>query len=259
MAAWESDEDGDTATLDDDPDPRVTINGGTIRIKTTGTPRDTRDDSLVPEGIEAKSSLMINAGDIYIEATDDGINAGGDIEINGGSIYTFSSNYDGIDGNAALTINSGVIVAHGAKVPEGGLDNDRNTFSVNGGIFVGLGGTNSTPTASATTQNTVLLGSINAGLLTVKDNSGIIAIAYEMPETVSAVLVTSPDFETGVSYTIYQGGTIGSFSENFNGLYLDPASHSNGSEVNSFTITSTVTSLDGGQNGPQTPMRDLFR
>jgi hypothetical protein len=99
VAAWESDDDGDTTTLDDDPDPRVTINGGTLRITTTGTPIDNGDDSLAPKGIEAKSSLMINAGDIQVVATDDGLNAGGDIEINGGYIYAFSSNYDAVNGN----------------------------------------------------------------------------------------------------------------------------------------------------------------
>jgi hypothetical protein len=136
------------------------------------------------------------------------------------------------------------------------MDNDQNTFAVNGGTFVALGGANSTPTASASTQNTVSLGSIDEGLLTVKDSSGNIAIAYEMPETATEVLVTSPDFETGVSYTVYQDGEIGSYSDVFNGLYLDPASHSNGSEVDSFTITSTVTSLDGGaSSGPQNPKK----
>jgi hypothetical protein len=255
-ASWESDEDGDTTTLDDDPDPRVTINGGTIRITTTGTPVDTGDDTLAPEGIEAKSLLTINAGEIEVSATDDGLNAGGDIEINGGYLYAVSSSNDAIDGNDDMTINGGVIVAHGAGAPEGGLDNDQNTFSINGGTFVALGGTNSTPTTSATTQNTVSLGSISSGLLTVADNSGNIAIAYEMPETASAVLVGSPDFETGTSYTVYNGGSIGSYSENFNGLYLDPASHSNGSEVDSFTISSTLTSLDSDdQRGPQHPSR----
>jgi hypothetical protein len=253
-AAWESNEDGETSTLSDDPDPRVTINGGTIRITTTGTPVDTGEDTLAPEGIEAKSSLMINAGEIRIASTDDGLNAGGDIEINGGYIYAVSSSNDAIDGNGDMTINGGVIVAHGAGVPEGGLDNDNNTFAITGGTFVALGGRNSTPTASATTQNTVSLGSVSEGLLTVKDSLGNIAIAYEMPETAAAVLVGSADFEAGESYTIYQGGEIGSYSEIFNGLYLDPASHSSGIEVDSFVITSTLTTLNGADNNGS-PMR----
>ncbi|MGD9170989.1 MAG: carbohydrate-binding domain-containing protein [Candidatus Thiodiazotropha sp.] len=248
-ASWESDEDGDTDTRADDPDPRVTINGGTINITTTGTPTSDRngansDDSLAPEGIESKSDILINAGEILIESTDDGINGIGSIEINGGYFAVTSSTNDAIDSNGQMTINGGVIIAHGAGVPEGGLDNDQNTFAVTGGIFVAFGGHNSTPTASATTQNTVALGSISSGLLTVKDNSGNIAIAYEMPES-GSVLVTSPDFQTGTTYSIYNGGQIGSYSENFNGLYLDPASHTNGSEKDSFTINSTVTELDG--------------
>jgi hypothetical protein len=228
-AAWES-EDGDTSTTADDPDPRITINGGAINIKTSG------------EGLESKSDILINAGELLIDAADDGINGLGSIEINGGYIAITSSTNDAVDANGPMTINGGVIVAHGAGVPEGGLDNDQSTFAVTGGIFVAFGGRNSTPTTSATTQNSVALGSISSGLLTVKDNSGNIAIAYEMPES-GSVLVTSPDFQTGTTYSIYNGGQIGSYSENFNGLYLDPESHSNGSEGESFTISSTVTNL----------------
>jgi hypothetical protein len=251
-AAWESDEDGDTATLEDDPDPRVTINGGTIRITTTGPAEnkwDTTDGDPVPEGIESKSDMVINAGELHIETTDDSLNGINSITINGGYLSITSSDKDAIDANGPLTINGGVIIAGGAGAPEGGMDNDQNTFAVTGGTFVAFGGNNSTPTASATTQNTVVLGSINSGLLTVKDSSGNIAIAYEMPETAS-VLVTSPDFQTGVSYSIYNGGQIGSYSENFNGLYLDPASHTNGTETDSFTINSTVTELGGGFTPP---------
>jgi hypothetical protein len=252
-AAWESDEDGDTATLADDPDPRVTINGGNISITTTGPADDkwdTTSDGPVPEGIESKSDLVINAGEFYVVTTDDALNAGNSIEINGGYISVTSSDKDAIDSNGLLTINGGVIVAQGGPVPEGGMDNDQYTFSVTGGTFVAFGGSNSTPTASATTQNTVSLGTINAGLLTIKDSSGNIAIAFEMPETAGSVLVSSPYFETGVSYSINNGGQIGSYSENFNGLYLDPASHTNGSETDSFTINSTVTELGGGFTPP---------
>jgi hypothetical protein len=192
---------------------------------------------------------------VDIHTIDDELNAGGDIEINGGYIYAFSNNCDAVDGNASMTINGGVIVAHDAGVPEGGLDNDQNTFAVNGGTFVALGGRNSTSIASATTQNTVSLGNVIEGLLTVRDNAGNIAIAYEMPETVTALLVSSPDFKTGVSYSFYQGGDIGSYSKNLNGFLPRSGLHSNGTEVDTFTITSTVTLLDGGDTGPQPPIR----
>jgi hypothetical protein len=239
-AAWKSDEDGDTTTTDDDPDPRVTINGGIITITTTGTPIE---DELAPEGIESKSVLTINDGEIDIDATDDAINAGEGIVINGGYINALSSSNDAIDSNGYLTITDGVIVANGAGGAEGGLDNDNYTFTVTGGLFVGIGGRNSTPTQSVTTQNTVSLSGISSGLLAIKDSGGNVAFAYSMPKSASAVLLSGPDLITGTSYTVMQGGSVSGYSEEFNGLYVSPTAHTNGSSVSSFTISSTVTTV----------------
>jgi hypothetical protein len=239
-AAWESDEDGETTTLDDDPDPRVTINGGTLIITTTGTPIE---DELAPEGIEAKSVLTINDGDIDIDATDDALNAGTGIVFNGGYTHAVSSTNDAIDSNGILTITDGVIVANGAGGAEGGFDNDANTFTVSGGLFVGIGGRNSSPTQSATTQNVVSLRNVSSGLLAIEDSSGNVAFAYNIPESCDAVLLSSPDLQTGTTYTIYSDGSVGSYSELYNGLYVTPSSHSGGKSESNFTISSSVTSL----------------
>ena len=239
-AAWEGDEDGDTETSDDDPDPRVTINGGTITITTTETPTD----DLSPEGIEAKSVLTINGGTLNIQTTDDALNAGTSLIINDGYIYAVASDNDAIDSNGTLTINGGIIVANGAGNAEGGLDCDENTFTITGGTFIGFGGRNSSPTSSVTTQNTVSLSSITSGLLVIKDSSGNVAFAYTMPESASDVLLSSADLETDTTYTVYKGGSIGSYSELFHGLYLDPNSYTSGSSTgSSFTISSTVTTV----------------
>lgn len=242
-ATWKSDEDGETSTLDDDPDPRVTINGGSIKVKTTGTPYEDRtgDESLAPEGIEAKSLLTINDGTLEIDASDDALNGLGAMEINGGYTYAVSSDNDAIDTNGKMTISGGIIVANGADRMEGGLDCDRNTFKVTGGTFIGTGGRNSAVSTSVTTQNTVSLSNIKSGLLTIEDSSGNIAFAYKMPESVAAVLLSSPDLKTGTTYSIYQNGSLGSYSEEFHDLYLSPASRSGGASSGSFTINSTVT------------------
>ena len=246
-AAWEGDEDGETTTTADDPDPRVTINGGTIAITTTGTPyedTDTSDgdDSLAPEGIEAKSTLTVNAGTIEITATDDAINAGTGIAFNGGYVYARSSTNDAIDSNGTMSIAGGVVVADGASGAEGGLDCDQNAFTISGGTFVGIGGRNSTPTSVS--QNTVSLRNVSSGLLTLKDSSGNVAFAFTMPETSAAVLLGSSSLTTGTRYTVYSGGgSIGSYSSLFHGLYSGASSHSGGTTGSSFTISSTMTSL----------------
>lgn len=248
-ASWESAEDGTTATLADDPDPLLTVNGGTLVISTFGTPyEDTNladgDDSLSPEGLEAKDVLTINGGDLTITTTDDAINAGSGIVVNGGRIYAKASANDAIDSNGTMTITGGLIVADGAGGAEGGLDCDQNTFKVTGGTFLGVGGRNSSVTRSVTTQNTVSLRNGAAGaLLAVRDAAGNVAFAFTVPDASSAMLISSPSLATGTAYTVYTGGTLGAYGEDFHGLYVAPTTHSGGTAGTSFTISSTVTSL----------------
>ena len=248
-ASWETAEDATTTDTADDPDPFVTINGGTITISTFGTPfEDTNltdgDTSLSPEGIESKSTLTINGGTLAITTTDDALNAGKSLVINGGTIYAKASANDAIDSNGTLTITGGVIVADGSGGAEGGLDCDQNTFKVTGGTFMGVGGRNSTPTASVCTQNTVSLGAGTAGtLVVVRDGTGAIAIAFQVPYTCAAMLVSSSLFKTGTAYTVYTGGSLTSFTSLFNGLYLGAAGHSGGTAGRTFTISSAYTGL----------------
>lgn len=245
-AHWVAEDDAETTTLDDDPDPRVTINGGTITITTFGTPYEDTDltdgdDSLSPEGIESKSILTINDGTLSINTTDDGLNAITGLVINGGRLYVRSTANDAVDSNGYLTITGGVLVAEGTNSPEGGLDCDVNTFTITGGTIVGIGGANSTPTATVSTQNSVLLtnGTANT-LLVIKDSSGNVPIAFLIPRASTAMLFSSSGLQTGVSYTVYTGGTLTTYTEEFNGLYLGAAGYSGGSASKSFTISSTV-------------------
>ena len=54
-AGFEVEEDGETIDSADDPDPILTINGGVVKIHTTGTPYEvSEEESLSPEGLEAK-------------------------------------------------------------------------------------------------------------------------------------------------------------------------------------------------------------
>jgi hypothetical protein len=247
-ASWEGDEDGDTTTTTDDPDPRVTINGGTVTVTTTGTPyEDTNtadgDDSLSPEGIESKSTLTINGGTVIVNTTDDALNAGTAIVMTGGHVYAASSTSDGFDSNGSMTISGGVAVAIGAAAPEGGMDSDNSTFAVTGGVFVGLGGSNSTPTASAATQNVVSTRNVSAGLWTLRDASGNAAFAFQVPSSAGAMLLSSPLITTGTAYSVVTGGTVASAEETFHGLYVNPTTHSGGTTNKSVTISSRVTSL----------------
>lgn len=240
-ASWEAEDDAETTTTDDDPDPRVTVNGGTIDITTFGTPVE---DELSPEGIESKSILTINDGTITISTTDDGLNSGTGMVINGGHIYAISSANDAVDSNGYLTIAGGVLVARGSSAPEGGLDCDTNTFTVTGGTFIGLGGSTSSPTTSVSTQNSLIIQNVSStALLAIKNSSGAVVFAYQVPASSSSVLLSSAALTTGSGYTLYSGGSLTSSTEEFHGLYIDPAGYTAGTSRRTFAISSALTTL----------------
>jgi len=246
-AGWDRDEDATTTDTSDDPSPYVEINNGVISITTTGTPYEYVSNgttvSCSPEGIEGKSFLTINSGYITVNTTDDALNAGKAITINGGYLYCASSANDAMDSNGTLTITGGFIVAVGANVPEGAFDCDQNTFAITGGTLVGIGGATSMPTASSCKQNVVIFGSGTGGkTLALKAGDGTVAFAFTVPRNYGTMVLSSPDIKTGKTYTVYSGGAA-SADTVFNGLYLGSLGYSSGSAGTSFTVSSCVTNL----------------
>jgi hypothetical protein len=234
-----ADSDGDGRCDATDPNPFVTINGGSLTIRATGIPCDPADrmtyntttctsttsTEVSPEGIESKSVLTVNGGTIDVQTTDDAINAGisyanaygNAVVINGGSLYAASSANDGIDANAranpGITVNGGVVIANGTGTPEEGFDADVYTVLLNGGTAIGTGGGNS----SVDSRSTAGYGSISrltAGktLAIWKGNSssGSLVFAYEIPSATGsttsaalAALVSSGALSSGGSYTYF--------------------------------------------------------
>lgn len=230
---------GIAATYDTDAtiDPYLTINGGTINITSSGG-----------EGIESKSILTINKGVIVAKTKDDGLNAGKFIYINGGTIYAYSTSNDGIDSNGKLTITGGRIVSVGSTGPEEGFDCDRNTFKITGGIAVGIGGATSIPTASVTTQPTVILGGGTANqLIHIQSSNGAEGLTFLIPRTYSTMLFSSPKLKLTQSYKVYTGGSVTN-GTNVNGLYTS-GTYVLGTQSSTFTTSTSVTRI-GGSAGP---------
>ena len=260
---------GTTATT---PDPYVEINGGTINITTTGEPYEgqTDDDpSCSPEGIEAKANLTINAGTITLNTTDDSINAGGNVTINGGAIYAYSQKNDAIDanGNNGITINGGVIVAIALSMPECAFDCDEKPFTVNGGTLIGLG-TDMFTAPTSGKQTTLVLSSNSVGsadsTMAVVDKKGNPVFVYTLPAgTGSIVILSSPQLKTDTEYSIKTGVTIkDTTATRFHNLYTTLPKISGGtSSLTGITTTSSNTIYTdsnagsgfgnfGGQGGP---------
>lgn len=240
------------AALDLDSSPKgikadgnVTIDDGTINIMVTGV----SDGS---EGLESKSELTINGGNIYIYAYDDAINAAKSITVNGGRIYAYAVKNDGIDSNGTLTFNGGLTISNGSSAPEEAFDCDRsNNFTVNGGTLIGIGGSAISP-ATSSTQKSVIYNGIQftkgqtIAILGEDDNP---IMSYCTPRSLNGSLFfSSKDLKDDATYEVSYNGKVSSASNEWNGWY-DGGSWSDGTSVGSFTVKGTVTTI-GTSSGP---------
>lgn len=248
------------AALDLDSSPKgirvegnAVINGGFVNIQVTG-----RSDGS--EGFESKSKLTINDGDLFVYAYDDAINVGGDnpvgIEVNGGRIFAFADNNDGIDSNAMMWINGGLVITSGSAAPEEGFDCDRSqNFIVKGGILIGTGGA-AISTSSSSTQRSVIYNGVSAKigeLFVITDAEGYTILKYELPRTMSrmAVFFSSPDLKAGATYNVYSGGSVSGNTTNWNGWFED-GMYDVGTKLGSFT-SNNITTTVGQSSGPGGP------
>ena len=244
------------------PNPYVEINGGSINITTRGEPYEGRTDddpSCSPEGIEAKANLTINAGTITLKTTDDSINAGGNIVINGGAIYACSSQNDALDANGknGITINGGVIVAIGGNGAECAFDCDNAPLTINGGYIIGLGGGNYTAPKSGK-QSVLVLSSSSTGSanssFAVVDSKNKPVFVYTMPANSEVIILSSPDIKTDTSYSVKTGITVKENSGiRFHNLYTSLPSISGGSEsltnISTSASNTVYTDSNAGRSG----------
>ncbi len=215
-AGFKVDEDAETESYADDPNPYVTINGGNIDITTTGKPyeyylADGTKVNCSPEGIESKSDLTINGGNIKLRCPDDAINAAISVTINGGVIDVVSTENDAIDSNGSFTVNGGTVYAVGSGDPETAFDCDNFPLIFNGGTVFGCGGSNTTAPSSDSTANVIMYyKSITKGqTVKIADSSGKVLGSYEVQQSCSAIIFSSPELKVGETYTI----TVGASSE----------------------------------------------
>lgn len=229
-------------------DGNLTINSGVITVTCT-------QNNEGGEGIECKSTLNINGGQLSISSNgDDAINAASRLNINGGTTYATSNRNDAIDCNGPMYISGGFTIAAANSAPEEAFDCDNYTFGITGGTIMGTApsGMFSNPTTSACTQHSLKYthaGNNSIQLIRNSDNAEI--VTFHIPTLSgggggpggggSSVIFTfsSPEFVQG-TYTLKYGGTI-SGGTNFHNYYTG-ATYSGGSTKtvtvgSSFAIT----------------------
>ena len=141
-------------------------------------------------------------------------NSDGTIVISGGQIYMEASG-DGIDANGTLEITGGFTVVTGPTQGDTAtLDYDISA-TISGGTFIGTGSSMMAQTFSDNSQGIIAVslgGSAPAGTeLLLTDAKGSEVIRFTPNLSYAVVILSTPDMVSGDSYTITVGTATGEF------------------------------------------------
>lgn len=187
-------------------DGNITFNGGTTMVRATGDSGS--------EGIESKAVITINGGTVMSYSYDDAINSRSDLVITGGNVYACGLQNDGLDANGNVRIQGGTVVAYGTTAPEEGIDaNTEEGYKlyITGGTVLAAGGSYTAPASISGAQPVLIYsGTISSGTeVSIKDTdsntifSGTIDRAYNS----ASYLFSAPGLTSGATYTLYGGSS----------------------------------------------------
>ena len=209
-------------------DGDITIKGGTINIY-----------SKNHEGLESKGTITISDGQLYVQASDDAINAASHLTVSGGYVCGYSTGNDGLDSNGNMYIKGGLVYAICSGSPEVGLDaNTEGSYKLylTGGTIIAIGGIEN---GSSLSQSCYSANSWNKNTwyaLTIGNDT----FAFKIPSSGGNGIVVS-----GASQpTLKSGVTVSSGNSIFSGMGYTDASISDGTAV-------SLSSYSGGSGfGP---------
>ena len=191
-------------------DGDIVISGGTVKVRATG--------GSGSEGIESKGTITISGGSVASLSYDDAINSSSHLYITGGTVYAYSTGNDGLDANGNLYIQGGNTAAYGTRSPECGIDaNEEQNYTVyiTGGNLFAIGGGNSTPGNSSSTQGYVTTsGSVSKGSVAALYSGDTLLASFSLPASYSSgsILFTATGMTAGNSYTLSLGGSATSLT-----------------------------------------------
>ena len=227
-------------------DGDITINGGQTQVRLEGSGDGT-------EAIESKSEIHIEAGTVECYSYDDAINSAGNLYINGGYVYARSYNNDGIDANKNLTINGGVVIAEGAAQPECGIDAaEQYKAYINGGTVIAVGGGMQAIDASSKQASIAVSVAMGTTIGVLDGTTAILGYTTPSSNSGTALMISSPSFQTGSSYTLRAGCTLDG-GTSFYALTTGCTIGSGSQSVDCTTSTSVSGSMGGGMQGGSMP------
>lgn len=223
-------------------DGDLTFNGGQTQVRLEGSGDGT-------EGIESKGEIHIEAGTVESYSYDDAINSAGNLYINGGYVYARSYNNDAIDANKNLYINGGVVIAEGAGQPECGLDAaEQYKAYINGGTVIAVGGGMQAIDSSSKQASIAISASMGTKIGILDGSKAILAYTTPSQNSGTALMISSPSFKSGSSYTLRAGCEV-SGGTSFYNLTTGCTIGSGSQSVDVTASTAVSGSMGGGMMG----------
>lgn len=191
----------------------LTIQNGTVNITKSY------------EGLEAKK-IIINNGAISVAASDDGINAGGgsdntsnnpmagdancELAFNGGNVYVNASG-DGVDSNGYIYFNDGKVVIDGPTNNGNGALDSGLGIVMNGGEVVSVGSSGMAETLGSTSSvynlSVYFATQQAAGTkIEIKNSDDETILEHTSAKAFSHLSAGSAYFKAGEAYALYLNG-----------------------------------------------------
>ena len=223
-------------------DGKINVSGGQTQVRLEGTGDGT-------EGIESKSEIHIEAGTVESYSYDDAINSAGNLYIDGGYVYARSYNNDAIDANKNLYINGGVVIAEGAGQPECGLDAaEQYKAYINGGTVIAIGGGMQAIDSSSKQASIAISASMGMKVGILDGSKAILAYTTPSSNSGTALMISSPSFKSGSSYTLRAGCEVSGGTSFYN--LTTGCTIGSGSQSLDVTASTAVNgSMGGGMGG----------
>ncbi len=228
---------------------RIIISGGTLDLTASddglnaagGNDQSTENNPQTNQSGEKRPQ-----GGFGMDMFDNGV---GEIYISGGYTHINASG-DGIDSNGSIEISGGVTLVSGPTNNGNGAFDYGSSATVSGGVLIATGSSGMAQGFSnAVDQGAMLVnvGSISAGTpIAICDENGKCIASFTPDKAYQTAVITAPEIQQGKKYAIYTGAE----AENADKYgYASNTSCSGGTLVSEITMDTLIYGSGGGFGG----------